>query len=1195
VNDIRPLNLESYPKWSGSAPENWLSIDGVLFSETRGNNVRVVVNLDQSQTNYYETGKTALATDPTQFIFDYSYQNISSGIPSDWTDAAIVNVFYWTNIMHDILYQYGFDEASGNFQEDNFGLGGLGGDSVNIEVQDPSADNNALFVITPDGLRPIMQLFLFNRSDAELVFEVENKRFNALPALFGPLEYKIVGANIIDTNGTECGFNDFAEDFADSIVVIDRGNCTFVEKVTNAQKKGALAVVVVDNIDENIFVMQSSGVGDPIVIPAVSMTKSDGEQLKELLPTDQSTLSLNLESASFIVRDSSFDNGVIIHEYCHGLSSRLTGGSTNSFCLDPYSYLESANEGWSDFCSLFVTATSNTGKTRTVGSYSSWDTKGIRAFPYSPDLDVNPLSYSYVNYMAGMQPAEFIHFLGTIFCTILWDLYWAIIDFEVSEGALGFNENKYESGIGGSNIAMLLVVEGLKGQPCQPSFVDSRDAILSADENLYHRKYKCLIWSVFARRGLGFSARSSPPDVLNVTEAYDIPPDCVGPHLNLVSSKLEVSLLEGDGDEFLDNCETAILKLQIENTGIGRLANITLVALSSTSNATIIWNLLPLNSQPLFLERGDIGEISVSFIADGLVFGEPFDLEASFASSELIGSIDSTLSLDNTDTDLLFHQSYSWDLSNVGDDWTLVEGIFVLEQTPILFTVEEAEFPVIGAAFGPLYFDIEGAYIIDGNDLSCDDIDDDNYIGDIVIIDRGDCTFMEKVKSAQNRGAVAVIIANNDVFDDPFIMSGYDNEIIIPSVMMSHRDSLFLRTLIPNNATRLFRNSATYSVSSSASTPNQCDHIRSPEFYLHGSSSIDVTLSYDIEDSFNDEWFDRANVALFDGERRIVIYPDEGNAYRASGTGPFVNCPVSGEDGFAGSSNGTKLSRFSSIVLRATNFTNKVVSLDFAYGTDMLLSRKGISIQQIILYNVSSLVADKNTPCSLDLSSVPSRQPFDRPTSGVDLIGPSSPPRILSSNPSSFLATSLSQKTLTPSLAPDQSVPTQVAALIPHTSELPTTLVTSRPLSNLPSQASSNPSDPNIAVPQGTLSPTILKTSTTDHPSPLLNVSHDKNSTTIMNPTPLSTKYSNTPTNPNSHPSPSSSKTYDPTFTTSPIVSAPPSLFSVEGSMDEMPSNNMSGAMPGSPKESIESSSNQNKRSVLLSLTLLAVLAFLVF
>jgi hypothetical protein len=55
--------------------------------------------------------------------------------PSRWREAAIVNVFYWCNIMHDILYQYGFDEPSGNFQEENFGLGGIGGDSVVVEVQ----------------------------------------------------------------------------------------------------------------------------------------------------------------------------------------------------------------------------------------------------------------------------------------------------------------------------------------------------------------------------------------------------------------------------------------------------------------------------------------------------------------------------------------------------------------------------------------------------------------------------------------------------------------------------------------------------------------------------------------------------------------------------------------------------------------------------------------------------------------------------------------------------------------------------------------------------------------------------------------------------------------------------------------------------------------------------------------------------
>ena len=41
-------------------------------------------------------------------------------------DAAITQLFYYTNVMHDWLYGHGFDEASGNFQVDNFGRGGSG-------------------------------------------------------------------------------------------------------------------------------------------------------------------------------------------------------------------------------------------------------------------------------------------------------------------------------------------------------------------------------------------------------------------------------------------------------------------------------------------------------------------------------------------------------------------------------------------------------------------------------------------------------------------------------------------------------------------------------------------------------------------------------------------------------------------------------------------------------------------------------------------------------------------------------------------------------------------------------------------------------------------------------------------------------------------------------------------------------------
>ena len=32
-------------------------------------------------------------------------------------NAAITNLFYWHNIVHDIFYLNGFDEPAGNFQE----------------------------------------------------------------------------------------------------------------------------------------------------------------------------------------------------------------------------------------------------------------------------------------------------------------------------------------------------------------------------------------------------------------------------------------------------------------------------------------------------------------------------------------------------------------------------------------------------------------------------------------------------------------------------------------------------------------------------------------------------------------------------------------------------------------------------------------------------------------------------------------------------------------------------------------------------------------------------------------------------------------------------------------------------------------------------------------------------------------------
>jgi extracellular elastinolytic metalloproteinase len=69
-------------------------------------------------------------------------------------------------------------------------------------------------------------------------------------------------------------------------------------------------------------------------------------------------------------------------------------------------------------------------------------------------------------------------------------------------------------------IALQLVIDSMKLQPCRPSFVDARDAILQSDEVTYHGENACLLWAAFAKRGLGIGARSGGH------EDFNVPPEC---------------------------------------------------------------------------------------------------------------------------------------------------------------------------------------------------------------------------------------------------------------------------------------------------------------------------------------------------------------------------------------------------------------------------------------------------------------------------------------------------------------------------------------------------------------------------------------------------------------------------------------------------------------------------------------------
>jgi hypothetical protein len=73
----------------------------------------------------------------------------TQGDLEEFRNASITNLFFTCNVLHDVFYAYGFNEAAGNFQQENFGRGGLGGDRVLASRIVAQCNANNVFV--PEG------------------------------------------------------------------------------------------------------------------------------------------------------------------------------------------------------------------------------------------------------------------------------------------------------------------------------------------------------------------------------------------------------------------------------------------------------------------------------------------------------------------------------------------------------------------------------------------------------------------------------------------------------------------------------------------------------------------------------------------------------------------------------------------------------------------------------------------------------------------------------------------------------------------------------------------------------------------------------------------------------------------------------------------------------------------------------------
>ena len=504
-----PRNLLTNVEHPTASPFGWHDTNGQAgaeFTITRGNNVHAYLDvLDQDASQGDEPNGEA------NLEFDFPI-NVEAE-PETFTDAAVVNAFFMVNYLHDFAYMNGFNEAAGNFQDTNYSNEGEGNDQVNVEVHDGSGTNNANFLTPPDlgetnsdpndpPSNGRMQMFLWNAgteglitvnepTDVAGIYDSSHPDWGA-PITETPLSGQVVVADdCTATPSFSCEPLVNATEMHGRIALIDRGGCEFGLKVINAENAGAIGAIIC-NFEDALIGMGPGAVGDNATIPVVMLAAPDCAVIRGFAG--------NGLNVSFVVPPGSsgptnvsgaIDNGVMAHEFGHGISNRLVGGPNAAGCLGNQ---EQMGEGISDFFTLVTTVKpGDTGDMKKgIGTYvnrEATDGRGIRRYPYSTDMTINPLTYKDI-------VGEAQHARGAIWSAAVWDMYWLFVD------QYGFDAD-YLEGTGGNNMAVKLVMEGMKLNPCSPGYMDGRDAILAADELMYGGANQCLIWKAFAKRGMG--------------------------------------------------------------------------------------------------------------------------------------------------------------------------------------------------------------------------------------------------------------------------------------------------------------------------------------------------------------------------------------------------------------------------------------------------------------------------------------------------------------------------------------------------------------------------------------------------------------------------------------------------------------------------------------------------------------------
>ena len=150
-----------------------------------------------------------------------------------------------------------------------------------------------------------------------------------------------------------------------------------------------------------------------------------------------------------------------------------------------------------------------------------------------------------------------------------------------------------------------------------------------------------------------------------------------GGNLQIDASSVATSIQGGDGDEFLDNCETGVVTFTLKNDGAAALKNVRVSNVVSPNPGVRVQTLPAAVSSSLAACASATARFTLT--AGGLAPGETLTLRADVTSDELAArglTRSVTVRFENCEQDYTFFARKTFSFENDNEGWTKVSGVF---------------------------------------------------------------------------------------------------------------------------------------------------------------------------------------------------------------------------------------------------------------------------------------------------------------------------------------------------------------------------------------------------------------------------------------------------------------------------------------------------------------------------------------